>query len=426
MTAQIDRLAKVAEHTSNAVIIADRDRRIVWINSGFTRMCGYTLDEVRGQVPGHFLQSEKTDAATVSTIRKQLASGNSFRAELCNRAKDGRDYWVNIDVQPLRGDGGLITGYMAVEVEVTEARAHRMQLERLASEQAMMLESDLVGIARVRDRVVMWGNRGLSRMFGYTPEALQGSAARLLYPDDERFAALGAAAYPVLRRNETYRTQIQMRHSSGELLWIDLSGRLVSTEPEESMWMMVDITAMKQRHVEMEEAAFHDALTGLPNRTLLGDRLGQALEQAKRQGQQLVVAYMDLDGFKIVNDTHGHDAGDEILRAVAQRLVVTMRSCDTVARLGGDEFVMILSPAGTQAEVEEVFRRVHDAVAQPVELPGGNLVQVGASVGLAWYPADGTESSALLSLADERMFVAKRTHHAAASCRDLSTPTAHA
>ena len=408
MTADLDRLAKVAQRTSNAVVITDKERRIVWVNDGFTRICGYTLNEVQGRVPGHFLQTGNTDPGTVRPSGEQLSRGNGFRAEICNRSKDGRDYWVDIDVQPLHDTRGQLTGFMAVETDITEMRSARMHLERLAREQAVMLDSDLFGIVKLRNRVSVWSNRGLARMFGYSEEELRGSPSRLLYPDDESYAALGAAAYPVLRGGGTYRTQLQMRHSNGSLIWIDLSGIRVSSEPDESMWLMADITAMKQHELTMTEAAFHDALTGLPNRALLQDRLSQAVATAERQGQAVAVAYMDLDGFKAVNDTHGHDAGDMVLRAVGQRLHATLRDCDTVARLGGDEFVFVLSPAGTAEEVSEVVRRVQSAIAQPIDLPGGGHARVGASIGLAQYPQDGIDGAALLTLADERMFEVKR------------------
>ncbi|WP_425259152.1 sensor domain-containing diguanylate cyclase [Rubrivivax sp. RP6-9] len=411
MTADLDRLAKVAQRTSNAVIITDKERRVVWVNEGFTRISGYTLDEFKGRVPGHLLQTENTDAKTVRAIGEQLGRGTGFRTEICNRSKDGRDYWVDIDVQPLHDARGQLTGFMAVETDITEMRSARMHLERLAREQAVMLDSDLVGIVKLRDRVSVWSNRGLGLMFGYSEEELRGAPARLLYLDDESYAALGAAAYPVLSNGGTYRTQLQMRHRSGSPIWVDLSGVRVSTDPDESMWLMVDITALKQHQLAMERAALYDALTGLPNRTLLQDRLSQALTGAGRRGQALAVAYMDLDGFKAVNDTHGHDAGDAVLCAVGERLHATLRESDTVARLGGDEFVFVLSPAGTDREVAEVLRRVQAAIGQPVPLPSGAHAMVGASIGVARYPEDGNEAAILLTLADERMFREKRLRH---------------
>jgi diguanylate cyclase (GGDEF)-like protein len=162
----------------------------------------------------------------------------------------------------------------------------------------------------------------------------------------------------------------------------------------------------------MEHAALHDALTGLPNRLLLGDRLRQSIQVAERSGHVFALAYLDLNGFKQINDNHGHDAGDEVLRAVAARLQGGLRGSDTVARLGGDEFVVLLTPAQASAEAQPVLSRLLDALAQPITLANGTQVAVGSSLGLAHYPADGRTADALMRHADEAMFANKRAGRA--------------
>ncbi|MFN3303399.1 MAG: diguanylate cyclase domain-containing protein [Roseateles sp.] len=127
-------------------------------------------------------------------------------------------------------------------------------------------------------------------------------------------------------------------------------------------------------------------MTDLPNRLLLGDRLAQAIHAAERMGQVFTLAYLDLNGFKQINDTHGHDAGDEVLKVVASRLQAGLRASDTVARLGGDEFVVLLSPAQGRAEAERVLARLLDAVARPITLASGAPVGVGSALGLAHTP----------------------------------------
>jgi diguanylate cyclase (GGDEF)-like protein len=158
----------------------------------------------------------------------------------------------------------------------------------------------------------------------------------------------------------------------------------------------------------MEHAALHDALTGLPNRALLADRLNQAVNSAERLGQVFSLAYLDLNGFKQVNDEHGHDAGDTVLKAVATRLQAGLRPSDTVARLGGDEFVVLLTPTRGPAEAAVVLQRLLDDVARPIRLDDGTDVAVGSSLGLAHYPADGRSADALMRHADDAMFVHKR------------------
>jgi len=137
-----------------------------------------------------------------------------------------------------------------------------------------------------------------------------------------------------------------MRRKDASLIWVDLSGIELPGSDGASLWMMVDITQSKAHEARMERAALHDALTGLPNRLLLGDRLRQAIAGAERSGHVFALAYLDLNGFKQVNDNHGHDAGDEVLKAVAARLQAGLRASDTVARLGGDEFVVLQTGVG--------------------------------------------------------------------------------
>ena len=245
-------------------------------------------------------------------------------------------------------------------------------------------------------------------MFGYDDGELLGTSARMLYTDDASYLALGATAYPQLKAGGRFRTQLQMRRKDGSLIWVDLSGIELPGSDGASLWMMVDITQSKAHEARMERAALHDALTGLPNRLLLADRLKQAIAAAERSGHVFALAYLDLNGFKQINDNHGHDAGDEVLKAVAARLQAGLRASDTVARLGGDEFVVLLTPQQAPADAEPVLTRLLDALSQPMTLSSGVQVAVGSSLGLAHFPADGESPDALMRHADEEMFANKR------------------
>jgi diguanylate cyclase (GGDEF)-like protein/PAS domain S-box-containing protein len=173
--------------------------------------------------------------------------------------------------------------------------------------------------------------------------------------------------------------------------------------------VVYDVTARKQLELQLAREAHFDALTGLPNRRHLMEQLSRAMLRTQRQGQPLALLFLDLDGFKGVNDRHGHDAGDRLLQAVAQRLQRGVRRTDTVARLAGDEFVVLLEGLSSVEDAAPVIDTIRDALTQPVELPGGVTVQVGASVGSAIYagePDVGAEQ--LLSRSDAAMYEAKR------------------
>jgi len=541
MTADLARLATVASRTTNAVLILDADRHITWVNDGFTRITGYTLADAQGRKPAELLHSEFTDQDTVHGLREAMDVGMGCKGELMNRGKDGHDYWVDVEIQPLRDEDDALTGFVVIEsditarkqlqaqadearqslqdlydnapcayyaldgegrflqvnamglnwlgctaqdligrmrpsdfftdegravfveafprfkregrvaglefdllgrhgekrrvslaataiydangeflrsrsvmYDITETHRIRQQLHQLTLDQEAMLESDLVGIVKLRDRKSVWNNHALERMFGYEEGELLGVSARMLYADDTSFHALGALAYPQLRAGGRFRSQQQMRRKDGSQIWVDLAGVELPGSDGATLWMMLDITQMKAHEARMERAALHDALTGLPNRLLLADRLKQAIHAAERNSHVFALAYLDLNGFKQVNDTHGHDAGDEVLKAVAARLQAGLRASDTVARLGGDEFVVLLTPAQAPADAEPVLNRLLDALSQPVTLSSGVQVAVGSSLGLAHFPADGETADALMRHADEAMFVNKRAGRARA------------
>lgn len=167
------------------------------------------------------------------------------------------------------------------------------------------------------------------------------------------------------------------------------------------------VAQLIRRQGSLEKAANFDGLTGLPNRRLLQDRLGQSLLHSKRSGKLLAVCFIDLDGFKKVNDAWGHHAGDELLRVIAARLGKLLRGDDTVARMGGDEFVLLLGGAQSELDVKSLLDRVLQDIAQPI-LIAEHSAQVTASIGVTFYPDDMSSPDELLSHADEAMYVAKR------------------
>lgn len=284
-------------------------------------------------------------------------------------------------------------------------RTGRMAASKVAREQSLMLENDLVGMVRLRERVIQWDNRALGRILGYAPGELRGLSMRDLYLDQETFDHIGRAGYGALRAGDRFRTQVQMRRKDGAPLWIDLSGMLVSED--ESLWMLVDVDALKQSEEAAHSLAFRDALTGLPNRRLFEEKLAHAQQQALRSDKGVAVCYLDLDGFKPVNDTHGHDAGDEVLREVALRLQRAVRGSDVVARLGGDEFAIVLTGSEDAGSARTVLQRCLAEIERPIDIGGGGTVRVSASIGVA-LAQGACDTAAVMRGADAAMYAAKR------------------
>ncbi|MBQ1762298.1 MAG: diguanylate cyclase [Aquincola sp.] len=296
---------------------------------------------------------------------------------------------------------------LAMDQVAAHARAQREAQERetrLLKEQAAMLDNDLVSMARVSGRAIRWCNVALERLLGYGPGELIDQSMRVLYADEASFERTGREAYPLLQAGSSYRTQVPMRRKNGEVIWVEITGTRLADDS--SFWMAVDVTAAKAAHERLLHVAHHDPLTQLPNRTLLLERLRHSLALRSRSGAGLAVCYLDLDGFKAVNDRFGHDAGDALLVAVARRMQGQLRPSDTVARIGGDEFVLVLAELAP-ADWRPLLDRLVEAVRQPVALGDGRAVQVGASVGVVAAAAE-ADPHTLLGLADQALLRAKR------------------
>jgi diguanylate cyclase (GGDEF)-like protein/hemerythrin-like metal-binding protein/PAS domain S-box-containing protein len=225
----------------------------------------------------------------------------------------------------------------------------------------------------------------------------------------ELFADQGKDIWAAATRSGHWAGEITMRRPDGsqETIWLTLS--TVKDEVQKDahyVGMVSSITQLVERHHALEAAANFDDLTGLPNRRLLTDRLSQAIERSKRVGNLLAVCFMDLDGFKQINDALGHDVGDEVLKVVAKRLTQTLRGADTVARLGGDEFVLLLGDLSQAQEAMVLLERVLREVSQPIDLLA-RQVQVGISIGVTLYPDDVADPEGLLKHADLALYQAK-------------------
>ncbi len=201
-----------------------------------------------------------------------------------------------------------------------------------------------------------------------------------------------------------------IKFPSGDVVWLAVNSRPLwragESEPYSVVVSFFDISLRKQLEAELLHRAFHDPLTSLPNRSLFIDRLDTAIRQARRTGELVAVFFLDLDGFKVINDVHGHDVGDRFLQGVAHRLSQSLRDGDTVARFGGDEFTILLPSIVTTDDALRVAERVLEELQRPMLLAGHTL-KAAASLGISLYPHDGQESAALLRNADQAMYRVK-------------------
>jgi diguanylate cyclase (GGDEF)-like protein/PAS domain S-box-containing protein len=338
-----------------------------------------------------------------------IRAGHTENLEFDLIGKNGVARRVSLSATAIRDDQGNFLRSRSILYDITEMKHAEEQLHQVMLEQHVMLDNELIGIVRLQGRHMLWTNAAMHQIFGYGPGELIGKSVRMLYPDDASYDRIGSVAYPVLQTSGIYRDQIEMRRKDGTPIWMDVSGSMMPGGNGESLWMLLDVTQIKQQSDVVEQIAFHDILTGLPNRLLIFDRLGQLLAQAERSRQMLAVCYLDLDGFKPINDKFGHDAGDKVLIEVAHRMERSVRVYDTIGRIGGDEFVLLITNMETAAEYLVVLQRLIEAINRPIMLDEKNQVAVGASIGIALFPMNRGDPEMMLHYADQAMYLAKHS-----------------
>ncbi|WP_225907015.1 putative bifunctional diguanylate cyclase/phosphodiesterase [Methyloradius palustris] len=238
-----------------------------------------------------------------------------------------------------------------------------------------------------------------------TPQA----GRQLMHPDDLEQAVKEIEDY-LQGRTEVYHSEFRLKCKDGSWKWTLSRGKVfrdpLTGKAVRKIGIHTDISSRKQTEAEIVRLAHYDPVTGLPNRVLFIDRLNQAIKKSNRAHQTVTVLFLDLDKFKEVNDTLGHDKGDLLLKEAAQRLLGSVREMDTVARLGGDEFTVILNDSESEKVTERIAQNILETLAEPFEIDGES-VYITASIGISIYPDDGIAIEALLKSADQAMYAAK-------------------
>lgn len=421
-------LRSVVVNANDAVLIAEfrsgdpLGGKIVYVNEAFTRMTAFTPEDAVGRTP-RILFGPQTDREQLNHVRNALSRGESARVELVNYRRDGSAYWVEVNFVPILEQDDQPAHWVAVQREITE-RKRAEDLERDRSRVLEMvtrnepLERILTQLTAMMERqcpdlicsVLLVRNGEMVQVAGaaMTGEEIRGfrllpAAGASSNPPSPVPALLGGVhwQFPILSGSGaalgafavSFRTR--RKPTLEELDLISKASRLAAI-------------AIEQRQLtdKLAYQAHHDALTGLPNRTLFDERLNRAIAQARRQGWMLAVMFIDLDRFKQINDTLGHTVGDALLQQVARRLEGCIRKTDTLARMGGDEFTLLLTEIRDPQYVNVIAQKLLDALQAPFHLDNHELF-VTASIGISLYPKDGLDAATLERNADSAMYKAK-------------------
>ena len=382
------------------------DGHVMFWNKASEQLYGYSHEEAMGKNLLDLIIPPEMTADVAATVQHMFESGEPTpAAELLLKTKSGARVPV-FSSHALVSPIGRLPEMFCLDLDLTERKQSDEKLKLAASVFTHAREGIMITSA---SGTVIDVNEAFTRITGYSREDVLGRNPSLL-SSGRQDKAFYAELWCTLIEQGQWRGEIWNRRKSGEVyaeMQTISAVRDARGVTQHYVALFSDITDLKAHESELERIAHFDALTNLPNRSLLADRLSQATAQALRRGQQLAVVFLDLDGFKAVNDQHGHDAGDYLLITLANRMKQTLREGDTLARLGGDEFVALFVDLDDIEDSKPMLRRLLDAAAQPVAF-GEVLLQVTASLGVTFYPQQREVApDQLLRQADQAMYQAK-------------------
>jgi diguanylate cyclase (GGDEF)-like protein/PAS domain S-box-containing protein len=401
----------IFDNAVEGIFLTTPDGRYLDVNPALAKIYGFTspqdlithFKDIKRQL---YVEPERRDQFIRLLERDDKVIG--FESQV--RKKNGEVIWITENARAVYGPGGAIDYYEGTVMDITGRKQTETDLEvqRAYFSQLFANSPQAIVIIDTRRNVVNC-NRGFEQLFGYRAIDIVGFGMRALIVPEELQTECENLRNAIFE-GTTVQCETHRRHRDGTLIPVDMIGFpiWVGQAINGIIYIYQDISERKSFEQQITHQAFHDALTGLPNRTLFAERLERALERSRRRQELFYAVLMiDLNKFKAVNDSLGHSAGDQLLIEVARRLSFCVRAVDTVARLGGDEFAVILEEFSSKKELLKAARRMHSFLCEPFSLCGNELVP-GASIGIVPKIADYNSADDMLRDADIAMYRAKQ------------------
>jgi diguanylate cyclase (GGDEF)-like protein/PAS domain S-box-containing protein len=410
--ANAQRKAVLDAATRVAIIATDPQGVVTMFNTGAERLLEYSAAEMVGErsvidlhrtreLAHHAERLAMTLDRPFDVLVVRAAAEGLEEREWTWVRKDGKEITVLLSVTALRDEEGAITGFLHVATDVTERKAAEAMLRKQSA--AITASMDGIGILDA-ELDFTYANDALAKLFGFAvPQALLGKSLQDLYSETEndRFRQ---AILPAVFEHGRWRGETTGVRRDGSTFPQEIS--LTALDGGGIVIVVRDVSERTYAEEQIKHLAYHDALTGLPNRLLFKDRLTVALSHAQRNGSRLAVLFLDLDRFKVINDSLGHNIGDQLLQALAARVQSCVRESDTVARLGGDEMTLLLPNLNRSEDAAPVAQKILEAVRYPFHIEGREFY-ITTSIGISLYPEDGLDAETLIKNADTAMYQAK-------------------
>ncbi|WP_297813312.1 EAL domain-containing protein [uncultured Methylophaga sp.] len=384
-----------------AILTLSSSGTIVDINPAAEQVLAGSMDSLCGKNLLDIFEQQGFDSID------DLAQKAGVHGEFEGRRLDGSSLSMWLSLSRIDKIEGQV--WVCVISDVTAWKQTDLKLQQLMAEQEAILENAIIGIAFVRERRFIRVNRRFEDLFGFDRDQITNQSTRSIYPNEQAYLQFGDQSYQALASSESYEAQLELIRQDGGKFWCALSGKAI--DPNDpiagTIWLFEDVTQQRENEEYLTRLASIDSLTGLPNRNVFNDRVEHAIHKAQRDGRRLAVFFLDLDHFKHINDSLGHNTGDMLLREVARRIKACLREGDTVARLGGDEFTLLLEDISSAEHVGKVAEKVIHSMTRPYKIESTEI-SVSPSIGISLYPADGRDVDMLVRNADAAMYHAKK------------------
>jgi diguanylate cyclase (GGDEF)-like protein/PAS domain S-box-containing protein len=402
----------LAENATDFVMRSAPDGTIEWVSPSATRALGWSQEELVGS--SGLALGHPDDVERARRESAELNAGRPQDSLYRVRCKDGGYRWFRLAVRPVTDSDGTVVARVSAWSDVQAEMEEREAREASEGVFRKAMQSAAIGMAVAAvDGHLTLVNPALCTMLGLDADSLVGVPfVSCVHPDD-RPGALVDRAKLLDEPTDTVVSQLRLVRGDGTPIWVRRTAVLVRDadgEPDSIVLQIEDVTAERRARDQLAFQAFHDPLTGLRNRAWVVDMLESDLAEARRAGKAVGVLYVDLDNFKVVNESLGHQAGDEMLASVARRIAAALSGDFRIGRFGGDEFLVVIPEADGVSDVEAVAERVADAVAAPLTVAGHNVV-TSASIGVA-MSTEGSTPESLLRDADSAVYRAKSSGRA--------------